>query len=55
MQGDEGWLLAADDEQRRQLIKRAIEWHRYKGTRWALEEIFRVLGISVELLEWWQQ
>ncbi|MEN3809807.1 phage tail protein I [Chromobacterium piscinae] len=55
MQGDEGWLLAADDEQRRQLLKRAIEWHRYKGTRWALEEIFRVLGINVELVEWWQQ
>lgn len=55
MQGDEGWLLAADDEQRRQLLKRAIEWHRYKGTRWALDEIFRVLGINVELVEWWQQ
>lgn len=52
--GDEGWLLASDDAKRRELIKRAIELHRYKGTRWALTEVFRVLGIRIELKEWWE-
>ncbi|MCS3806685.1 phage tail P2-like protein [Chromobacterium alkanivorans] len=53
--GDEGWLLASDERQQRALIKRAIELHRYKGTLWAVQEVFRVLGINAELLEWWQQ
>lgn len=53
--GDEGWLLANADDQRRTLIKRAIELHRYKGTTWAVKEVLAVLAIEVELLEWWQQ
>ncbi|MGQ0710354.1 MAG: phage tail protein I, partial [Rhodoferax sp.] len=53
--GDEGWLLANTDEQRRALIKRAIDLHRYKGTTWAVKEVFGVLGVDVELEEWWQQ
>ncbi|PRP72446.1 phage tail protein I [Chromobacterium amazonense] len=52
---DEGWLLARNARQRRELIKRAIELHRYKGTRWAMSEVFRVLGVQVELTEWWQK
>ncbi|WP_052942314.1 phage tail protein I [Chromobacterium violaceum] len=53
--GDEGWLLAPSETQQRELIKRAIELHRYKGTRWAVNEVFRVLGIEIELKEWWEQ
>ncbi|MEN6081855.1 phage tail protein I [Chromobacterium piscinae] len=53
--GDEGWLLANEETQRRELIKRAIELHRYKGTRWAVNEVFRVLGVQVRLTEWWQE
>lgn len=53
--GDEGWLLANTDEQRRELIRRAIELHRYKGTVWAVKEVLHVLNVDVELLEWWQQ
>ncbi|MEC5207377.1 phage tail P2-like protein [Vogesella perlucida] len=53
--GDEGWLLANTDDQRRTLIKRAVELHRYKGTVWAVKEVFGVLAVDVELVEWWQQ
>lgn len=53
--GDEGWLLANTDDQRRTLIKRAVELHRYKGTVWAVKEVFGVLSVDVELVEWWQQ
>ncbi|MEN3030300.1 phage tail protein I [Chromobacterium amazonense] len=52
---DEGWLLARNARQRRELIKRAIELHRYKGTRWALQEVFRLLDVAVDVSEWWQQ
>lgn len=53
--GDEGWLLANTDDQRRTLIKRAVELHRYKGTVWAVKEVFGVLNVDVALVEWWQQ
>ncbi|UTH76106.1 phage tail protein I [Chromobacterium sp. IIBBL 290-4] len=53
--GDEGWLLANGDAKRRELIKRAISLHRYKGTRWAVTEVFRVLGVNIELTEWWEK
>lgn len=53
--GDEGWLLANTDDQRRTLIKRAVELHRYKGTVWAVKEALGVLAVDVELVEWWQQ
>lgn len=53
--GDEGWLLANTDDQRRTLIKRAALLHRYKGTVWAVKEVFGVLAVDVELVEWWQQ
>ncbi|TNG92987.1 phage tail protein [Pasteurellaceae bacterium USgator11] len=50
--GYDGWLLAESDTARRQLIKRAVELHRYKGTPWAMREIIRQLGFGeVEILE----
>lgn len=53
--GHEGWYLASTDEQRRTLIKRAIELHRYRGTRYALDEVLAIFGVTAELAEWWQQ
>lgn len=53
--GDEGWLLTQTEQQRRDLIKQSIELHRHKGTPWALREVFRILGVTVELEEWWQR
>lgn len=48
----DGWELAESDEARRALIKSAIELHRFKGTPWAVREVFRRLGFGeVELIE----
>jgi len=50
--GNEGWLHAATENGKRALIKSAIKIHRYKGTKFALEEIFKSLNLSGTLSEW---
>ncbi|WP_207848874.1 MULTISPECIES: phage tail protein [unclassified Pseudomonas] len=40
------WLLAESDDAKRNLIKSAAELHRFKGTPWAIREVFRVLGFG---------
>jgi len=50
--GDEGWLLAGTEADRRTLIKRAIDLHRHKGTPWAVKEAVKALGyLDVALQE----
>lgn len=50
--GDDGWLLAETEDAKRNLIKRAVEIHRYKGTPWAIREIFRQLGFGdIDIIE----
>lgn len=50
--GYKGWILANTEPQRRELIKKAIELHRYKGTPWSIIEALRVLGYpNVEIQE----
>ena len=39
--GNEGWLQALNEQEKRELIKSAIKMHRYKGTKYAIEEIFK--------------
>ena len=43
--GNEGWLQALNEQEKRELIKSAIKMHRYKGTKYAIEEIFKTLNI----------
>lgn len=53
--GDEGWNLAATEAARRSLLKKAIELHRYKGTRWAVRNALEtVLERSVNVQEWFE-
>lgn len=40
------WMLAESEDARRNLIKNAVELHRYKGTPWAIREIIRLLGFG---------
>lgn len=50
--GYKGWFLAFTEEQRRALIRRAIELHRYKGTPWSVKEAIKQLGFEdVQLIE----
>ncbi len=52
--GYEGWQFARDDADRRRLIKRAIELHRHKGTKWALRQVFETLQLNGEITEWFE-
>lgn len=49
--GVNGWNLAITDNQKRALIKGAIELHSYKGTPWSIREIIRRLGYGEILIE----
>jgi len=47
------WELADTDEQRRDLIKGAIQWHRKRGTPWAVKQALAAFGYPVlELVEY---
>ncbi|CAB5521264.1 Bacteriophage P2-related tail formation protein [Pseudomonas putida] len=46
------WPVARSDDDRRALIKTAIELHRYKGTPWAVKQALATIGYPVlELIE----
>ena len=51
----EGWQFARNDAERRRMIKRAVELHRYKGTPFAVKSALELAGIDVGLVEWFQQ
>src|SRR5699024_7184024 len=39
-----GWKLANTNKKKRELIKKAIDLHRHKGTIWAIREALRTVG-----------
>ncbi|MGC6751651.1 phage tail protein I, partial [Escherichia coli] len=45
VQGLEGWLLTTDEREKRELIKQAIELHKYKGTIWAVRRVLEILSL----------
>lgn len=52
--GNEGWLQATTDSEKRELIKSAIKIHRHKGTKFALLELFRTLNLKGFVNEWFE-
>jgi phage tail P2-like protein len=48
----EGYEQAQTIQEKRNLIKSAIELHRYKGTPYAIKKIFQALGLDASLQEW---
>lgn len=42
--GNKGFRLATTEQQKRDILKRAIELHRYKGTLWAVRESLKSVG-----------
>lgn len=48
--GYKGWKLANTEDDRRNLIKKAIELHRYKGTPWAVKEAMKSIGFTDAVL-----
>ena len=63
--GNEGWLYACGsgssqlihantEEEKRELIKNAIELHRYKGTKYALRKVLEILNLNGKIREWFE-
>lgn len=52
--GNEGWLQTKTTIEKRELIKNAIELHRYKGTKYALIKVLNSLNINGEIQEWFE-
>jgi len=50
----EGWELAKSLEDKRRLIKSAIELHRYKGTPYAIKKVLEALGLEGQVKEWFE-
>ena len=50
----EGYELATTIEQKISMIKNAFLLHKYKGTPYAIKQVFASLGITAELQEWFQ-
>jgi phage tail P2-like protein len=51
VEGYKGMKWADTEQKQRDLIKKAIELHRFKGTRWAVAESLKVLGYDDVLVE----
>ena len=49
--GWKGWRLAKTESDQRELLKRAIELHRYKGTEWAIIEALKSIGFDNAVLK----
>lgn len=41
-------------EQKRELVKKSISWHRKKGTRWAVENVVSVVYKNAQVYEWFE-
>lgn len=51
---DEGWSLAKDNKEKREILKSSIEIHRLKGTKYAVERVLRLLNIDGKINEWFE-
>lgn len=49
-----GWLLTSTDAEKRELVKNSIRLHRTKGTKFAIEEVLRIVGFGGEIKEWFE-
>ena len=54
VQGLEGWLFTTDEREKRELIKQAIELHKYKGTIWAVRRVLEILSLPGTNSEWFE-
>lgn len=52
--GNEGWLQAKTEAEKREIIKKAVELHRYKGTKYALIKVLSSFNINGDIEEWFE-
>lgn len=50
----EGYDKAQNIQEKKNLIKNAIELHRYKGTTYAIKKVLQSLNLDAELQEWFE-
>ena len=50
----EGYELATTIGEKRNLVKKAIELHRYKGTKYAILEVLKALNLEGDVKEWFE-
>jgi len=50
--GNEGLINCKNEDEKRNLIKNAIQIHKYKGTKYALEKVLEVLNLNGKITEW---
>ena len=50
----EGWELANSIEEKRNLIRNAIQLHKYKGTKYALKKVLETLNLQGDIQEWFE-
>jgi len=50
----EGYDLATDITEKRNLIKKSIQLHKYKGTKYAIEEVLKALNLEGQIKEWFE-
>jgi len=49
--GYKGFRLASNEAEQREIIKRSIELHRFKGTLWAVREALKSIGFGEAIIE----
>ena len=49
------WAIAGTLEKRRELVKNSFLLNKKRGTLWAVERIFNILGMTAEITEWWEE
>lgn len=45
------WRFLPDEAARRAAVRNAVQWHRAKGTPWAVTEALRWIGLSAEVVD----
>ena len=49
------WAIAKTLAKRIELVKNSFILNKKRGTRWAVERIFSILGMRAEIVEWWEE
>ena len=47
--------LANDIQAKREMVKGSIEWHRHKGTAYAIVKALEMLGIEAKFIPWYEE
>lgn len=49
------WFIAKTIDRKRELVKNSFMLNKLRGTRWAVDRIFEILGFKAELKEWFEE